>query len=726
MAEVNKVFQSIRTGQANSNQVNLREGQVVSGRVMKFFPDNKAAVQLGQQQVVAQLNANLQSNQNYLLQVNRTNPNLHLQVVSEEPVRSPMDAARTLLNASHQQASRQETTMLAQMLREQLPVSQQNVGTLLSLARSESHDAQTVLREMLTRQFPLTEQTFKAVDQRINNPLSVQQTLSQMQGQLGGSSQLTNAQMQLSLYIQALSGNQISNQQMMAQLTHQILSEIGRGSETTFQMLQKAGVIGQQTTFAQWSSTWSNWALNNQITFNIDSSGAATSTNLTLPYNLTADQVQSGFQQLANQQLPGGLKTQQLMQSFMNQLSQLQQAGTERLNFLQNVTQLPVFNQVQSNLSSTNQQTMQQLVQFLNQNQGTQAQQLLNSDSGQQLMQNLNQLLGNQLTSEQSRGLQIWQNVMQSSQPTNMQQMMHQFQTFFNMTQQDHQATNRMQQALAQVQNQLSQPNQQMLQQVLQAVNQNQPAQVQQLLSSENGQQLMQQLAQFNAQSMTQQDARAMQVLNNMMQQLLTQPQQSASFNQVMQQLQAMFNQQDMVQAQMVRQDYPGMGQLLQATFAQTGQESFGQMNQVLQAMHLSMQDTAKDWMQFSAQLPKEMLGLNEDLWMDFEGQRQADGSIHPQNCRVMFYLDLPNLEQTVLDMRVKQGEVSLDIYHENPKELEPLVNGLTETLKLNLRDKQYELNQIQVKPIEKQLQNPDIQQEESVESSYKGVDFRV
>ncbi|MET3682119.1 hypothetical protein ABID56_000198 [Alkalibacillus flavidus] len=726
MVEVNKAFQSIRVGRQESSSLNLREGQVVSGRVSKFYPDNKAQVQIGQQQVVAQLNANLQSNQNYLLQVNQTSPSVHLQVVSEKAVNSPLDAAKTLLQATNQQASRQETMMLAQMLREQMPVSQQNIGTLLSLARSDSADSQTVLREMLMRQFPLTEQTFRAVDQRINQPISLQQTLAQMQAQLGQSSQLTSEQMQMRLYMHALSGNTPSNQQMMAQLTHQILSEIGRGSETTFQMLQKAGVVSQQVSFSEWSNTWSNWAQQNQITFNLNSQGANPLPNIPLPYNMTADQVQSGLQQLAGQQLSGGLKSQQILQSFVNQLSQLQQSGGERLNFLRNVTQLPVFNQVQANLSVSNQQTMQQLVQYINQNQSGQAQQLLNSDSGQQLMQNLNQLLATQLTAEQSRGLQVWQNVMTANQSNSMSQVMQQLQTFFSMTQHDGQTANRMQQAITQVQSQLSQPNQQTLQQVVQAVSQNQPAQVQQLLNSDSGQQLMQQLTQFNSQTMTQQDARAVQILNNMLQQITTQPQQSAQFNQIMQQLQAMFNQQDMTQAQMMRQDYPSMSQLLQTVSAQTGQESFQQMNQVLQGMHLSMQDSAREWMQFSAHLPKEMFGLNDDLFMDFEGQRQADGSVHPKNCRVMFYLDLPNLEQTVVDMKVTQGQVDLSIYHDNPDKLAPLAESMEDNLKLNLKDKQYELANLQIKPLEQQTLEPVKPQESSLDTSYKGVDFRV
>lgn len=46
------------------------------------------------------------------------------------------------------------------------------------------------------------------------------------------------------------------------------------------------------------------------------------------------------------------------------------------------------------------------------------------------------------------------------------------------------------------------------------------------------------------------------------------------------------------------------------------------QIQQTIQAMHLSM-ESSRDFIQFSAQLPKEMLGLNEDLWMDFEGKNK-------------------------------------------------------------------------------------------------------
>ncbi|MDQ0350605.1 hypothetical protein J2R98_000408 [Alkalibacillus filiformis] len=617
MAEINKVFQSIRVRESGSSNLSLRDGQVVSGRIMKFFPDQKAMVRIGQQQVVAQLSANLQANQNYLMQVNQTSPYIHLQVVSEEVVRTPNDAARALLEATGQQAGRQQQMMLAGFIRDQLPVTQQNVSNLLQLAQLGSDNSDTVLREMLSRNFPLTEQTFRAVDQRINQPMSFNQTVSQMQSQLAQNSSLTNEQAQLSLYLNAVNGRGQPNQQIMAHLTHQILTEIGRGSDTTFQLLQKAGIVSSQVSYNQWANTWSSWAQTNQVSFQLGTNGLQTQ-NFNLPFNMTSQGIQDGLANLANNQLTGGERSQKLLSRFINQLSSLQGGSADRLNFMANFSQSTVFNQVQNNLPPAQQQMMQQVAQMLQQNQVSSLQQLLSSEQGEQLVRNLTQLLSNQVDQQQFRALNLWQSVLTQPAPSNnMAQVMQQLQSFMNLTQ--HEAM-----------------------------------------------------------------ARA--------------------------------------------QDYPTMQTLLTATSSQLGNpEAFQQMNQMLQGIHLSLQDSSREWMQFSAHFPKEMFGLNEDLWMDFEGQKQSDGSIHPKNCRVMFYLNLPNLNDMIIDMHVKYGDVSLSIFHESPQVLSPLVDNMKSMLNINLDQKGYDLQSIDVKPLKEEvvesISNNEVDQ---TQLSYKGVDFRV
>ncbi|GAA0461130.1 hypothetical protein [Alkalibacillus silvisoli] len=617
MTELNKVFQSIRVRESNFSNLSLRDGQVVSGRIMKFFPDQKAMVRIGQQQVVAQLSANLQANQNYLMQVNQTSPYIHLQIVSDEVVRTPQDAARALLEATGQQANNQQQLMLALLIRDQLPVTQQNIANLLQLAQLGSTNSDAVLREMVSRNFPLNEQTFRAVDQRINQPISFNQTVSQIQSQLAQSPTLTNEQVQLSLYLNAISGRGQSNQQMMAHLTHQILTEIGRGSETTFKLLQKAGVVSFQVSYSQWANTWSSWAKTNQVSFQLGTNGLQTQ-NLNLPFNLTSDGLQAGLGNLANNQLAGGERSQKLLSRFMNQLSSLQGGKADRVNFLSNFTQLPIFNHVQNSLPPSHQQMMLQVAQMLQQNQVGALQQLLSSEQGEQLIRSLTQTLSTQVDQQQFRALNIWQSLFNQPQTqSNMAQVMQQLQSFMNLTQHE----------------------------------------------------------------------------------------------------------------VMVRsQDYPTMQSLLSTTSSQIANpEVFQQMNQMLQGIHLSLQDSSREWMQFSAHLPKEMFGLNEDLWMDFEGQKQSDGSIHPKNCRVMFYLNLPNLHEAIIDMHIKYGDVSLSIFHEKPEVLSPLVSRMESMLKVNLDKKGYDLKAVDVKPLkEEHHQVTQTNQTDYAEASYKGVDFRI
>lgn len=112
--------------------------------------------------------------------------------------------------------------------------------------------------------------------------------------------------------------------------------------------------------------------------------------------------------------------------------------------------------------------------------------------------------------------------------------------------------------------------------------------------------------------------------------------------------------------------------------------------------------ESSRDFIQFSAQLPKEMLGLNEDLWMDFEGKKQTDGTIHPEQCRIMFYLDLPRLSNIVVDMQVMNRMVDVTIYHQDPKSVRSLVHLYEQDLKAGLQGINYQFTGLHLKNYEK------------------------
>ncbi|WP_042223785.1 hypothetical protein [Oceanobacillus manasiensis] len=137
-----------------------------------------------------------------------------------------------------------------------------------------------------------------------------------------------------------------------------------------------------------------------------------------------------------------------------------------------------------------------------------------------------------------------------------------------------------------------------------------------------------------------------------------------------------------------------------------------------------SVQDTGNS-MYASLQLPGEKLGLATDLQLEFEGRKTEDGEIDSSHCRVLFYLDLANLNQTIIDMTVQNRNVSVTIYSQSEEEIRPLAKDYQAVLKKGLNELDYHLSSVMFKPArEEELITSKRQQ--SHPASYQGVDFRI
>ena len=70
--------------------------------------------------------------------------------------------------------------------------------------------------------------------------------------------------------------------------------------------------------------------------------------------------------------------------------------------------------------------------------------------------------------------------------------------------------------------------------------------------------------------------------------------------------------------------------------------------------------------LQISLQLPI-MLGQKAvDLTIQWSGKKQENGKIDPAYCRVLFYIELEYLQETVVDMQVQNRVIRLEIINEH------------------------------------------------------------
>ncbi|RSL31250.1 hypothetical protein D7Z54_21400 [Salibacterium salarium] len=126
---------------------------------------------------------------------------------------------------------------------------------------------------------------------------------------------------------------------------------------------------------------------------------------------------------------------------------------------------------------------------------------------------------------------------------------------------------------------------------------------------------------------------------------------------------------------------------------------------------------------QAAVQLPLTLGNYHTDLTVQWEGRKQEDGSLHPDHCRILFYLEMENLGETVADVQIQNRLVTVNIFNEKEKP-EMMMELLQPFLKERLSEQNYSLRSINWKNIDN-----DTRQYRGMYESYsgfEGVDIRI
>ncbi|KYG35079.1 hypothetical protein [Alkalihalobacillus trypoxylicola] len=124
--------------------------------------------------------------------------------------------------------------------------------------------------------------------------------------------------------------------------------------------------------------------------------------------------------------------------------------------------------------------------------------------------------------------------------------------------------------------------------------------------------------------------------------------------------------------------------------------------------------------------LPMMMGDQSWDLSFQWQGTKKEDDQIQLENCRILFFLQLQNLKDTMIDVQIKEKNLHVVMYNENEKP-EPLLKLLTPLLKDKLTRAGFELQTViwkRSQPIsEENKENP---RSLGWNSSYQGVDILI
>lgn len=135
---------------------------------------------------------------------------------------------------------------------------------------------------------------------------------------------------------------------------------------------------------------------------------------------------------------------------------------------------------------------------------------------------------------------------------------------------------------------------------------------------------------------------------------------------------------------------------------------------------------------QIVMQIPLHFFGKSMDATLQWNGKMNENGEIDSNYARILFYLDMESLNETVIDMQVQNRIVTITLYNEY-ENLQILAEPLQKLLKDQLSDKGYYLSGVFYKTFEESNKGSGTEKgtklakvkDEDV-SRFTGVDIRV
>ncbi|WP_100330895.1 hypothetical protein [Bacillus xiapuensis] len=126
---------------------------------------------------------------------------------------------------------------------------------------------------------------------------------------------------------------------------------------------------------------------------------------------------------------------------------------------------------------------------------------------------------------------------------------------------------------------------------------------------------------------------------------------------------------------------------------------------------------------QLVMQVPVHLFGWQTDLTLQWSGKKTERDQLDPSYCRVLFYLTLENIRETVIDMQVQNRIISLQIFNETDG-LKAAAEPFIPALKAGMEKRGYQLSNVQFKKPKQAHVAP--MAEVMHEQPYAGVDIRV
>ncbi|MFY4773869.1 hypothetical protein [Metabacillus sp. RGM 3146] len=165
-------FQTMMSGvRETSTRHGFKEGQLLIGKILQLFPDQKALLQIGQLQLVAKLEAPLKTLQNYVLAIDHKSGDdmILLKMVEEipEPNATAKGMAGEILTAARLQKSPGALKLAESLVRNNIPIQEKQLVSALhwlqGVSPAQKDKAYQSIQFSLQQGYPASEGVFRSI-----------------------------------------------------------------------------------------------------------------------------------------------------------------------------------------------------------------------------------------------------------------------------------------------------------------------------------------------------------------------------------------------------------------------------------------------------------------------------------------------------------------------------------------------------------------------------------
>ncbi|SDL74624.1 hypothetical protein [Sediminibacillus halophilus] len=250
-----KLFSALHSQKTFQTAAKVKPGQILAGKVVKLYPDQKASIQFGGKQIIAQLEVPLTVNGKYWFQVATVGEVIRLKILSNKVTSDQSgQGISALMEELGIKSTKDRSALLSQLLSNKIPFQKETILQAFQLMEGQANklEARSLIVEMISRKLPLTSSALQAIQAKKDQQFGA--LLADTQDLLDKSAVAPATREALTNRLNGFTYQR--NAPLMELLQTAVKEEWERGDTNLFQILKKAGVITDSTSYTDWQNTW--------------------------------------------------------------------------------------------------------------------------------------------------------------------------------------------------------------------------------------------------------------------------------------------------------------------------------------------------------------------------------------------------------------------------------------------------------------------------------------